>query len=120
MDRREYIRMELPDETDTKKEWKTTMRREVSLADISDGKLYDLNDMVRADAQGCSGCSACCRGMGSSVVLDPLDLYRLARYLKTAPRGPGGGGRAGSAPSEYGRGGGAVSFPGTRWPVPGL
>ena len=78
--------MELPDETDTKKEWKTTMRREVSLADISDGKLYDLNDMVRADAQGCSGCSACCRGMGSSVVLDPLDLYRLARYLKTAPR----------------------------------
>ena len=40
------------------------MEREVSLEDISDGKLYGINDMVRADSGGCEGCSACCRGMG--------------------------------------------------------
>ena len=34
--------------------------------------------MVRADCGGCAGCSACCSGMGRSVVLDPLDMHRLA------------------------------------------
>lgn len=53
------------------------MKREVRMEDISDGKLYGPEDMVRADCGGCEGCSACCRGMGSSVILDPLDLYRL-------------------------------------------
>ncbi len=33
--------------------------------------------MVRADCAGCAGCSACCRGMGTSVVLDPMDGFRL-------------------------------------------
>ena len=53
------------------------MKREVRMEDISDGKLYGPEDMVRAGCGGCEGCSACCRGMGSSVILDPLDLYRL-------------------------------------------
>ena len=29
------------------------MRREVSLEEISDGRLYELNDMVKADCQDC-------------------------------------------------------------------
>lgn len=55
------------------------MKRDIDLEKISDGRLYGLNDMVRADCGGCKGCYECCRGMGSSVVLDPLDLYRLTR-----------------------------------------
>lgn len=57
------------------------MRREVTLEEISDGNLYGANDMVRADCQDCRGCSACCRGMGSSVVLDPLDIHRMTGGL---------------------------------------
>ena len=57
------------------------MRREVTLEEISDGKLYNSNDMVKADCQDCKGCSDCCRGMGDSVVLDPYDVYRLSRGL---------------------------------------
>lgn len=57
------------------------MERNVSMEEISDGKLYGLNDMVKADCQDCKGCSACCRGMGTSIVLDPLDIYRLTVHL---------------------------------------
>jgi len=53
------------------------MKRQVSLEEISDGKLYGSNDMVKADCHDCKGCSACCRGMGSSIILDPLDVHRL-------------------------------------------
>lgn len=45
--------------------------------EISDGRFYDLNDMVKAGCEDCKGCSACCHGMGASIVLDPLDVYRL-------------------------------------------
>lgn len=57
------------------------MKRNVSLEEISDGKLYTLNDMVKADCHDCRGCSACCRGMGSSIILDPLDVCRLSVNL---------------------------------------
>ncbi|MCM1541429.1 MAG: YkgJ family cysteine cluster protein [Blautia sp.] len=57
------------------------MKRNVSLAEISDGRLYGANDMVKADCHGCPGCSDCCRGMGSSVILDPYDIYRLQAGL---------------------------------------
>lgn len=61
------------------------MRREVALEDISDGKLYELNDMVKADCHDCEGCCDCCTGMGDSVILDPLDVHRLSVNLgKTA------------------------------------
>jgi Fe-S-cluster containining protein len=57
------------------------MKREIDLKEISDGKLYGLNDMVKADCGDCSGCSACCQGMGQSVILDPLDCFRLTKNL---------------------------------------
>lgn len=60
------------------------MRREVTLEEISDGKLYGLNDMVKAGCNGCTGCFACCRGMGSSITLDPLDVRRLTAGLEVS------------------------------------
>jgi Fe-S-cluster containining protein len=57
------------------------MERNVSLDEISDGKLYNINDLVKADCNDCKGCSACCRGMGSSILLDPLDIHRLLSNL---------------------------------------
>lgn len=57
------------------------MIREVSIEEISDGKLYTANDMVKADCQECKGCSACCHGMGESIVLTPLDAHRLMAGL---------------------------------------
>ena len=57
------------------------MERNVRMEDISDGKLYSSNDMVKADTGNCQGCSACCRGMGKSIILDPFDIYQLTTNL---------------------------------------
>lgn len=57
------------------------MKRNVSMEEISDGRLYGLNDMVKADCRDCKGCSACCQGMGGSIVLDPYDIFRLEQGL---------------------------------------
>ena len=46
------------------------MKRYVSLEEISDGRLYGGNDMVKADCHGCKGCHKCCTGMGNSVILE--------------------------------------------------
>ena len=62
------------------------MRREVTLEEISDGRLYDANDMVKADCQDCKGCCDCCKGMGDSVILDPYDVCRLSRGLGKQPQ----------------------------------
>lgn len=57
------------------------MKREWDLNEISDGKKYDLDSMVKADCDDCKNCSACCHDMGNSIVLDPLDFYRLSKHL---------------------------------------
>lgn len=57
------------------------MERNVKMDEISDGRLYGLNDMVKADCQDCRDCSACCRGMGNTIVLDPMDICRLTVNL---------------------------------------
>lgn len=57
------------------------MERNCNLKEISDGRFYELNDMVKAECDDCKGCSACCQGMGSSLVLDPLDIHRLSVNL---------------------------------------
>ena len=57
------------------------MERNIRMEDISDGKLYGNNDMVKADTGNCQGCSACCRGMGKSIILDPFDIYHLTIHL---------------------------------------
>lgn len=58
------------------------MIREIDLKDISDGRLYGINDMVKTDCNGCQGCSSCCHGMGSSIILDPLDIHRISAGLQ--------------------------------------
>lgn len=57
------------------------MRVEKSLDQISDGRFYDLNDMVKADTRGCVGCSACCYDVGDTIVLNPFDMYEMTRFL---------------------------------------
>lgn len=54
------------------------MKRNVRMEDISDGRFYTGNDMVKV---GCTGCGSCCRGMGQSIILDPLDIYRMTACL---------------------------------------
>ena len=58
------------------------MRRNVKMSEISDGNLYTANDMVKADCRNCTGCSACCRGMGDSILLDPYDVWQLCCGLE--------------------------------------
>ena len=65
------------------------MKRNIDIKEISDGKLYGPNDMVKADCRGCEGCSACCHGMGTSIVLTPLDIYRLESGGRCNPAEPG-------------------------------
>lgn len=55
------------------------MRKVDDLNEISDGRIYELNDMVRVGSQDCKGCSDCCRGMGNSILLDPLDIFRITQ-----------------------------------------
>lgn len=57
------------------------MRRIIDLAEVSDGKLYTVHDMAKLGCQECVGCSACCQGMGSSIILDPLDVFRIGKKL---------------------------------------
>jgi hypothetical protein len=58
------------------------MEREIDMKEISDGRFYTANDLVKADCGGCQGCSACCHGMGNSITVDPMDIYRLCGGLK--------------------------------------
>lgn len=51
------------------------------LEEISDGKLYELNDMAKVGCHDCLGCHECCTGMGDTILLDPYDVYRLSRGL---------------------------------------
>lgn len=57
------------------------MERTVDLLEISDGKIYTLNDMVKVCADHCNGCSACCHGRGDTITLDPWDVNQLKKGL---------------------------------------
>ena len=55
----------------------TGMKRQVSIEEIWDGRFYGPGDMVKAGCGECSGCSDCCKGMGKTIVLDPLQIHGL-------------------------------------------
>lgn len=57
------------------------MIRNCSLSEISDGNLYNTNDLVQVSCDGCGGNANCCHGMGNTIVLDPYDMYRLITNL---------------------------------------
>jgi Fe-S-cluster containining protein len=59
------------------------MKRNCSLEEISDGNLYELNDLVEVSCNGCKGSASCCHRMGNSIILDPYDIYRLTSSLDT-------------------------------------
>ncbi len=59
------------------------MERFVMMSQISDGKLYGANDMVRAHTGGCQNCHYCCTAMCDTIVLDPYDIYSLTKGLNT-------------------------------------
>ncbi len=58
------------------------MLREVAMEEISDGRTYELNDMAKCDTGDCKGCHKCCTGMGSSIIIDPFDIWKLKNELK--------------------------------------
>lgn len=57
------------------------MKRTIDINEVSDGKLYEVNDMVKAGCDGCRNCHACCVDMGGSIILDPLDIYNMTNEL---------------------------------------
>ena len=48
---------------------------------VSGTNLSGWNDLVKVGCNDCSGCSSCCRDMGQSVPLDPMDVFRLEQNL---------------------------------------
>lgn len=53
------------------------MEREIDLAEISDGRLYGAEDLVKVGCGDCAGCSSCCRETGNTILLDPYDIWQL-------------------------------------------
>lgn len=53
------------------------MEHKVNLNEISDGKLYTKNDMVKLGCDGCNGVASCCRFAEDTITLDPYDMYQL-------------------------------------------
>ena len=54
------------------------MRREQSVEEISDGRKYHSEDLVKIGTNGCLHCCDCCR-MDALIVLDPWDVYQLQK-----------------------------------------
>lgn len=53
------------------------MEHKVTLEEISDGKLYTKNDLVKLGCDGCGGTASCCRFAEDTITLDPYDIYQL-------------------------------------------
>lgn len=53
------------------------MLRNWDMKNVSDGKLYNKDDIVKVGCGGCNGCADCCHAMDNSIVLDPYDIYRM-------------------------------------------
>lgn len=53
------------------------MERFTDINEISDGKKYNINDMVKIECHNCEGCFSCCINMNGLITLDPYDIYRM-------------------------------------------
>jgi len=53
------------------------MQREVDMSEISDGRRYKSTDMVKCGTNDCRDCFECCRFVGDTIILDPMDIYML-------------------------------------------
>lgn len=53
---------------------------------MSDKEVFYLSyKNVKIGCQDCKGCSDCCQGMGTSIILDPMDFYRMETGLFYSP-----------------------------------
>lgn len=59
------------------------MIRNVDISEISDGKKYKANDLVKIGCNECEGCSECCKNMSGLITLDPYDVYRISKETVT-------------------------------------
>lgn len=54
------------------------MKRNLSFEEISDGKKYTKDDLVKVSCNGCIGCHECCSVTEDTILLDPYDIYNLS------------------------------------------
>lgn len=57
------------------------MIRNCSMEEISDGRTYDINDMVKCDTAGCKGCYKCCTTVGDTIILNPYDIALMKKAV---------------------------------------
>lgn len=57
------------------------MERNIDMNEISNGKKYQRDDLVRIGCNDCKGCSYCCESMGDTIFLDPYDIFNLCKGL---------------------------------------
>ncbi|MBQ8189047.1 MAG: YkgJ family cysteine cluster protein [Lachnospiraceae bacterium] len=48
-------------------------------------QFYASYKNVKIGCHDCKGCSACCRDMGDSIIMDPFDFYRIETGLSYSP-----------------------------------
>ena len=53
------------------------MKSTADLTGLFDGRHYRSIDIVKLNACGCKGCSACCHKMKENIVLDPYVIWRM-------------------------------------------
>lgn len=61
--------------------YNSPMERDINIDEISDGKKYHINDMVKIACNDCAGCSSCCENMDKLITLDPYDIHRMLEGL---------------------------------------
>lgn len=57
------------------------MKRNLSFEEISDGRKYLRDDLVKVSCNECAGCSECCKVTDDTILLDPWDIYTLSKGL---------------------------------------
>lgn len=57
------------------------MKRNIDFNEISDGKRYTSDDLVKISCNECSGCSECCKVTDDTIHLDPYDIAMLTNKL---------------------------------------
>ena len=55
------------------------LSRFMEVSNLENVKAVSLNEQVRFRCQLCGGC---CHYVKDSIMLDPMDIYRLARFLR--------------------------------------
>lgn len=57
------------------------MKRNLTFEEISDGKKYSSDDLVKVSCNDCAGCSECCKVTDDTILLDPYDIFELSKGL---------------------------------------